>query len=272
MTILVTGATGNVGAQIVAQLAEAGHSVRALTRDASRASFPAGVEVAEGDLADPGTLTAALDGVTALHLIAIAGDNYQPLQTAPEILKLAAEQGATRVTVLCGPTSQDVEDAARASGIDTTALYPVEFMSNLKEYAEQVRETGTVTDGFGDSLSAIVHDADIAAVAVAALTTDGHAGKTYPITGPEVVTTRGKAAIIGEVLGREVPFVEVPEDEFRAGLIAQGWEEHAADWMVGVRRETPEIGRTVTDTVQQVTGRPARSMAQWVDENRALFG
>lgn len=272
MTILVTGATGNVGAQIVAQLVAAGHPVRALTRDASRASFPVGVEVVEGDLDDVTTLTAALDGITALHLIAIAGDNFDGLQTGAEILKLAEEQGAKRVTVLGGPATQRVEDAAMASGLEATALHPVEFMTNIKGYAAQVRETGKIVDGFGDSPSAIVHEGDIAAVAVAALTTEGHGGQVYTITGPQVVTTREKVAIIAEVLGREVPFEELTEEEFRAGLIAQGWQEQGADWMTGVRKNTPEIGRTVVDTVERVTGRPARTLAEWVRENTALFG
>ncbi|HEY1179409.1 MAG TPA: NAD(P)H-binding protein [Phytomonospora sp.] len=270
MTILVTGATGTVGGQIVRQLHEAGHAVRALTRDPAKAALPEGVEVVAGDLTDPDTLKGVFDGVTAAHLITFGG-GYQTLTTGPRIMELAAEAGVAKVTVLRGPDDDEFLAAVDAGGVDRTLIVPVEFMSNHKEWAERIRTDGEVREGFVDAPSALVHEADIAAVAVVALTQDGHAGQSYTITGPEVLTIRGKVAVLAEALGRDITLVELTEEEVLAQLLAEGWDEGSAAWMIGIRKDTPEIGYTVVDTVERVTGRPARTFAQWSRENAALF-
>lgn len=270
MTILVTGATGTVGGQIVRQLAEAGHAVRALTRDPSKADLPDGVEVVAGDLTDPDTLKGVFDGVTAAHLITFGG-GYQTLTTGPRILAMAREAGVSRVTVLRGPDDEVFLEAVKESGIDHTLLVPVEFMSNHKEWADGIRERGEVREGFPEALSALVHEADIAAVAVTALTEDGHAGQSYTITGPEVLTIPQKVAVLAGALGRDITYVELTEEEVLAQLLAQGWDEGSAAWMIGIRKNTPEIGYTVVDTVERVTGKPARTFAQWARDNAALF-
>lgn len=271
MTILVTGATGTVGGQIVRQLSEAGHAVRALTRDPAKAALPEGVEVVAGDLTDPASLKGVFDGVTAAHLITFGGD-YETLTTGPEILAMAREAGVGRLTVLHGPQDEVFVEAVEAGGIDWTMLTPVEFMSNHKEWADSIRENGEVREGFPEALSALVHEADIAAVAVVALTEEGHAGQTYVITGPEVLTIPQKVAVLAEAIGRDITYVELSEEEVLAQLLAQGWDPGAAAWMVDIRKNTPEIGYTVADTVERVTGKPARTFAQWGRENAALFG
>ncbi|HSX95896.1 MAG TPA: NAD(P)H-binding protein, partial [Streptomyces sp.] len=100
--LLVTGATGTVGRQVVAELLARGHAVRALTRDASRAAFPAEVEVVQGDLAEPDSLVPALHGVTGVHLITFGGAYFAPLETGPRILELTRAAGVRRITVLHG--------------------------------------------------------------------------------------------------------------------------------------------------------------------------
>ncbi|GIG66590.1 NAD(P)H-binding protein [Phytomonospora endophytica] len=270
MTILVTGATGTVGGQIVRQLHEAGHAVRALTRDPAKATLPEGVEVVAGDLTDPDTLTGVFDGVTAAHLITFGGD-YESLTTGQRIMELAREAGVGKVTILRGPGDDAFLETVQASGIDWTMLTPVEFMSNHREWADRIRESGEVREGFPESLSALVHEADIAAVGVAALTQDGHAGQTYTITGPEALTIRDKVTVLAEALGRDLTLVELTEEQVLAQLLAEGWDEGSAAWMVDVRKNTPEIGYTVVDTVERVTGRPARTFAQWGRENAGLF-
>ena len=270
MNILVTGATGTVGGQIVRQLHAAGHAVRALTRDPGRAELPDGVEVVAGDLTDPAGLAGVFDGVEAAHLITFGGA-YQALSTGPEICELAAAAGVKRLTVLHGPGDEEFVAAVDGCGIERTLLMPVEFMSNHRAWAPLVRESGQVREAYPDAPSALVHEADIAAVAVAALTEGGHGGRTYTITGPEVLTVREKAAVLAEGTGRPIEFVELTPDEMRDELIGRGWKPDAAAWMVGVRAETPEIGYTVVDTVERVTGRPARTFAEWARENAALF-
>lgn len=269
--ILVAGATGTVGSQLVNQLAEAGHQVRALTRNPAKASFPAAVEVVAGDLTAPETLASALEGVTGLHLINFGGDDYATLQTGGAIIDLAKQAGVQRVTVLLGGEKGSVEQAVKASDLAWTLLQPVEFMSNMLEWVEPIRTEGVVRQPFANRRTAIVHEADIAAVAAAALTQDGHGGKTYTITGPEVLTPPQMLQMIGAAIGRELQFVELTETQAREQWKAAGFNDETIEFFVWVHGNTPEIGYTVTTTVQQVTGRPARTFAQWVAEHADTF-
>jgi uncharacterized protein YbjT (DUF2867 family) len=266
MKILVAGATGNVGRHLVEQLNASGHRVRALTRNAAKAQFSQGVEVIEGDLARPETIKAALAGVEALHLITFGGDNYEPLQTPREIVALAEQAGVKRVTVLCGGQKGAVEEAVEASTMAWTLLQPVEFMINILEWAEPIRTEGQIKMPFSNRKTAIVHEADIAAVAAAVLTQDGHGGKTYPITGPEVLTPREMVRIIGQRLGREIKLIELSEAEAVAEWKAAGMPEEVIQFMLWVYGNTPPIGYTVVNTVEEVTGCPPRRFAEWAKE------
>ncbi|MFF2852421.1 NAD(P)H-binding protein [Streptomyces sp. NPDC058001] len=267
---LVAGATGTVGRQIVRELLERGHTVRALTRDPDRAAFPDAVEVVRGDLTDPATVEPALDGVTGLHLITFS-HGYEPLETGPDLLKPARDAGVRRVTVLHGGGPTPLEDAVRGSGLDWTVLMPVEFMANSVEWAESIRTEDTARAPFVDRLSALVHEADIGAVAAVALTEEGHAGQEYVITGPEALTVRDKVAAIAAARGREVRLVEQTEAETADEMRAQGQDEDSIAWLLDVYKNTPPVGRTVVDTVPRLTGRPSRTYAEWAQEHAELF-
>ncbi|MGF9909823.1 NAD(P)H-binding protein [Brevibacillus porteri] len=271
MTILVTGATGNVGRHIVNQLVKAGHHVRALTRNPSSAKLPEGVEVVYGDLTEPKTLAPALNGVTGIHLITFNSDGYTPLQTGPEIVELAQKAGVQRVTVLWNGEQGPVEKVVEASDLEWTFLQPVEFMSNALQWAESIRMEGIVREPFGDSPSAMIHVADIASVAVAALIGDGHARKTYTLTGPEVLTVFDKVRILGAAIGRDIQFFELTEDQARERMREQGAPEDAIDFVLGWYANPPKSAYTVVSTVEQVTGRPARTFAQWASEHVQYF-
>jgi uncharacterized protein YbjT (DUF2867 family) len=272
MKVLVTGATGNVGRHLVAQLIEAGHQVRALTRNPDKADLPSEAEVIAGDLASPETLVAALEGVEALHLITFDnGAGGMPLQNGEELIALATQAGVQRVTVLMGGEKSPMEEAVEASTLAWTFLQPVEFMANFAEWAEPIRTTGMVKEAFGNRRSALVHEADIAAVAVAALTEEGHHGKTYPITGPEVLTPPQMVQTIATALGRDLQFVELTEAQARDQWKAQGFTDDVIEFFIWAHGNTPEIGYTVAPTVEQVTGKPARTFAQWVEEHADMF-
>src|SRR5262245_26121062 len=146
-TILVAGATGTVGRQIVQQLAQAGHQVKALTRN-PQANFPAGVEIVVGDLTAPETLSYALQGVDAMHLINFNGGDYSPLQTGTALMEIAQAAGVKRVTVLLGGQKGDIERAVEASSLAWTFLQPVEFMSNMLEWGDPIRSEGVVRQPF----------------------------------------------------------------------------------------------------------------------------
>ncbi len=287
MTILVTGATGNVGRNVVKHLvaqqsrqrpgsdrpaAEPGQTVRALTRDPARAraSLPEGVEVVAGDLTIPSTLESALDGVSALHLINFGGD-YVPLETGAEIVALAAKAGVKRVTVLRGGVEGTVEKALKESTLDWTFIAPVEFMSGALDWAEEIRATRTVRAPFPGVKSAMVHDSDIGAVIACVLTQGGHGGKTYELTGPQALTVPDKVAAIAGAIGEPIKYVELTEAEARARWAAEGLPPEVVEFFVMAHGNPPAAAWTVLPTVEQITGRPALTLADWAAAHAHLF-
>ncbi|WP_406271259.1 NAD(P)H-binding protein [Streptomyces sp. NBC_00191] len=269
--ILVTGATGTVGRQVVAELLARGHCVRALTRDTAKAEFPAGVEVVRGDLTDPDSLAPALEGVTGLHLITFGGAYFAPLETGPRILELAREAGVRRVTVLHGGGPSPLEDAVRAGELDWTVIMPVEFMSNALQWADGIKNADEVREPFTDRLSAMVHEGDIGAVAAVALTGAGHGGQEYVITGPEVLTLKDKVNALAAARGREITLVGMSEEEALGQWRAAGHPQEVIDFLLDAYGNTPRVGRTVAGTVEKVTGRPARTFGQWAAEHADAF-
>jgi uncharacterized protein YbjT (DUF2867 family) len=280
-TILVTGATGTVGRHLVARLIEEGHKVRALTRNPATAGLPDEVDVLAGDLTDVTGLRAAFDGVTAAHLINFAGQ-YQTLTNGKEIVQAAQDAGVGRVTMLGGWQEGTLEPAVRESGLEWTQLRPLRFMSNvLYDWGPALRGAGVVREPYGDRPSPPVHEADIAAVAAVALTTSGHAGQSYLITGPEVLTPRQEIAVLAEKTGRDLRFEELSPDRARAEWLADGLPdllilqaldpqmgaEQRVEFVLSVYGSRMDLATTVTDSVQRVTGRPPRTFEQWAVEN-----
>ncbi|MFJ2609253.1 NAD(P)H-binding protein [Streptomyces sp. NPDC091279] len=272
MTVLVTGATGNVGRHVVAGLLEAGERVRAMTRSPEKASLPEGVETVRGDLADPASLDAALAGVDRAYLFPLPG-------TAEEFTAQAAKAGVRRIVVLSsvaaeyadGDYSGDhhtaVERAVEASGLEWTHVRPGEFMANLLHWwAPSIRAEGVVRAPFSATRSTPVHEADIADVAVTALLEDGHAGKAYSFAGPESLAKAEQVRVLSEVLGREIRFEELTVDGARTLWLGQGMPAEAVDWLLQDPVDVP-----VGPTAELVTGRPARTFAQWVADHRADF-
>ncbi|MEV6641235.1 NAD(P)H-binding protein [Amycolatopsis sp. NPDC051371] len=281
MTILVTGARGNVARALVGQLLEDGHEVRAASRDPSRARLPAGVEVVAADLARPESWDAALDGVTKAFLYAgttgLAGF-------------LSRAGGLTQVVLLSAlgadPASEDAitrahgeaEQAVRDAGIPWTFLRPGGFAANRLMWADSVRD-GVVRDPFPNSHAALVHEADIAAVAACALTSSGHLGAAYALTGPESLTVRNQVSVLGRVAGRPVRLETQDLGDYRRELTAAfearglGRVGSAEVIEARIRRLAALVDRpqATTETVLAVTGRPARSFAEWADDHAGDF-
>ncbi|GGT45869.1 NmrA family NAD(P)-binding protein [Streptomyces purpureus] len=268
MTTLVTGATGNTGRHVVAELVRRGERVRALTRNPAAAAekFPGEVELVAGTHTQPETLDAALDGITRMHITVTAG----LADTGPELVRRAVDAGVQRITVLWGGWVGPVETAVADSGVEWTRLEPQEFMSNTLFWAESIRAEGVVREPY-DFPSALVHEADIAAVAAAALLDDGHAGRAYNLTGPQALTPSERIEILSRAVGRDIAFAPITHEQAVERLMATGVSRPDADYVVGWYAAPTDDSTTVVETVEQVTGRPARTFAQWVAEHAERF-
>ncbi|MFJ2559139.1 MULTISPECIES: SDR family oxidoreductase [unclassified Streptomyces] len=278
--ILVTGATGNIGGALVRELLAAGAGpLRGLTRDPVRAratGFPDGAEAVHGDLARAASLRPALDGVRALFLVSRVGPDA-------EILAAAREAGVERVVLVSsltalthphlGPAGENlaVERSLRDSGMAWTILRPTQFASNTLLWADTIRARETVRVPYADIGLPTIHPADIASVAGAALTGAGHEGRTYELTGPARITPRQQIGAIAAALGRDVACAETDRREAHGRLAALLGDE-AADAVLDVTGGdvNDELLR-VRDTVERITGAPARTFRQWAGENAAAF-
>ncbi|RDI35097.1 NmrA family NAD(P)-binding protein [Lentzea flaviverrucosa] len=269
MTILVAGATGNAGAQVVHELLALGQRVRAITRNAATARLPAGVEVVEADLTRPETIP--FEGVTAAHLLASAGDDYAELLTGPDLLRRAEKAGVRRITLVWNGYRSPMEEAVTAGPLEWTVLRPGDFMSNSLAWAESVRREGVVREPFAYARSALVHEGDIGAVAAAVLVRGGHGGRTYALTGPEALSVPEQVATISAAIGREIRYVEQSEAEARDEMLRAGRPAEFADVLLGWKRDMPAEGYTVVPSVEEVLGRPARSFASWAREHADAF-
>lgn len=266
MTILVTGATGSVGRLVVDHLLTLGAAdVRALVRNPAKATLPDGVEVAVGYVGRPDSLDGALDGVDRMYLTSYA-------ETAAEVLARAKKAGVRLVVSLSGERESwwgSIVDDVEASGMAWTHLWPGEFMENATIWADQIRTTGQVRDGFARSANAAIAMDDVAAVAAVALTEDGHAGRAYTLTGPQTLTRAEKVALIGRALGRNVPYVELSREDAIAEL-SKAMGEYA-EWYVDGESQQIDDPQQPTTTVADVLGRPATSFAEWARANADLF-
>jgi len=275
--IFVTGATGNVGRELVRVLAEAGEPVRALIRrDEDRARLPAGVEGIVGDLNRPETLAPALSDVRATHLLA----GYDGLD---ELLAAMREAGVERVTlqssssVPSGDTTNAVaryhilsERAIRDSGLAWTFIQPNSFMTNTLRWLPQLRAGDTIRLPFADVPIATIDPADIAEVAAAALTTHSHEGRIYRVSGPESLLPAEQVAILGAVLGRDLRFEPQSNDEARAEMSAAMPAEYVDAFFSFFVDGTIDES-TVLPTVEEVLGRPPRRFEAWARTSAHLF-
>ncbi|PKV83642.1 NAD(P)H-binding protein [Streptomyces sp. TLI_146] len=286
MTILVTGATGNIGGKVLARLHAAGHAVRALTRDPARAGLPAGIEVVGADLGLPDTLPDALDGVQKVFLMSL-GHNKRTHDA--NLVAVARKTGVEHIVQLStlgvaeveeendtplGLWHRQAEKALTESGLAWTILRPNGFMTVALGWADAARGDGVVRSPVADLPEALVDPQDIADVAVRALTEPGHEGRTYALTGPEALTAREQVAVLGSVLGRKLRFEQISIEEHRA-VMAGLYGEATADGVVAALRKALESGddfrgRLFPD-VQSVLGRPARSFRDWAEAHTADF-
>jgi uncharacterized protein YbjT (DUF2867 family) len=274
--ILVTGATGNVGAELVRTLSEAGEQVRALVRDPAKAALVPGAEAVTGDLNRPETLADALDGVDGMFLL----PGYDDL---PDLLDRAHKAGVRRVVLLSGGSAalRDMdnavsrymalsEDAVRASELTWTLLRPRQFMSNALRWLPQLATGDVVRVQFPSIRAGVIDPADIAAVAAAALTRDGLEGQALELTGPQALRPAEQVAVLGAVLNRPLVARELDDEETEAELAAtmpRQYVDAFLSFFVGGTLDE----ETLYPTVEQVTGRSPRTFEQWATAHAEEF-
>jgi len=285
--ILVTGATGNVGRQVVSQLLATDVRVRAMARSPESAGLPGQVEVVRGDLTVPTTLDPCLEGADAVFLVWQA----PAAGVAPALERIAKQ--ARRIVFLSNLTVRDdieeqaypvttlhakIERLIEVSGVRWTFLRPGALAANARMWwAPQVRAGDIVRWPYPGAVTSPIHERDIAAVAVRALCEDRHAGAKYILTGPQSLTQRDQVHIIGDAIGRPLRFEEIPPEAARrelvnmmptsiADMLIDAWQNVEYGGAGTVGKPAP-----VTSTVAEITGVPARSFHDWVVDHAVEF-
>ena len=280
--VLVTGATGHIGYEVVSQLRGTGCRIRAMSRNPRSANLPADVEVVRGDLSAPDTLDACLNGIDSVFLVWMA-----PLAAAaPAILRIAAH--ARQIVLLTSPhrtphpffqqpnglriIHAGVEQLIEVSGLRWTFLRPGPFAINCRNWwAPQLRNGDVVRWFYAEAATAPVHEHDIAAVAVRALSDEGHDGLEHVLTGPASLTQREQVQIIGDAIGRPLGFEELSRESARKQMIAMMFPPQAADMLLDAYAAAVGQPALVTSTVLEVTGAPARPFRDWAMDHASDF-
>ena len=280
--ILVTGATGNVGSEVVQQLASSGHKVRALVRAKDEATkFPTTVDAVVGDLDNVESLVNAMKGVDKVYLLApLTPALIKQESNAIEAAKRSKIKHVVKHSVLgaqyeaigLGKWHRAGEKTLEASGLAWTHLRPSGFHSNALYWTQTIKSQGAVYQPSGDGKLGLIDPRDIGAVAVKVLTESGHEAKSYELTGPAALSAAEQCDVIGRVLGKPVKFVDVPAQAARESMLGMGMPAQIADLMIefmGLVRAGQ--GALVTDTVQKLTGRAPRTFEAWVKDHVAAF-
>lgn len=275
---LITGATGNIGRPLVEQLHKAGHAVRALVRDASRAKrLPEGIDIAVGNLDDADGLAAALHGVDSVFLLHVGAGTTQ----TQNMIDAARSTGVNRIVLLSSvgarlipvagliPASLGArEELLRASGLDVTYLRPTSLMSNTLSWAGGIRSSNQVVDATDPGVQVPVDPEDIARVAARVLTEDGHVGHGYILNGPEALTVREQVAILSDVLGHTIEFVPVTPEQAAQQAIERGTPVPLAEAMQALNEMfSARLVGQIADDIENVTGTAPATFRDWCERH-----
>lgn len=284
-SILVTGATGNIGSVVVQLLADSDVSVRAMTRSPESVDWSTNldVEVVKGDFMAPPTLDDALTGIDKAFLLS---PNVESMAEMQSNFVAAAERADIRHLVKLSAAGADpdtswdiarwhgrVEQEIEASTIDHTFVRPVSYMQNLRADAETIRSKGEFTRATpADARINVVDTRDVGRLVATVLREDQHRGAVYKPTGPEPITFEAMAQALTDATGHNVTFRELTPAEAKQSIVDDGSPEWLADAMVGLQVAFGDgIADLNTDDVQQVTGEPSRSFTTFAQDHAEIF-
>ncbi len=268
-SVLVTGATGRVGRHVVAGLLAAGATVRALVRTPELAGLPPDVELIQGDIYDAAAVRRAAADVDAAFLLwpSFSADGSEPI--VAELPKRVVYLSA--LTASAGGVWGDVEELLRKAGKDWTSLRAGGFAVNAQSWAEEFRAGDVVRMAFPQAGRSLIHERDIAAVAVLSLLDDHHIGQNYELTGPDVLTQAEQVATIARVVGKEMRVEELAAADARQEMLDLGADPVLADASVNYWATLVDTPEPVITTVPELTGRPALTFAEWAEEHADEF-
>ena len=281
--ILVTGGTGLIGSELLRLLSQAGIPARALVRNPNKAQKLPGITWVVGDLARPETLATAFEGAKSVFLLTHYFEDMVELQHnaivaaraagVTHVVKVSAFAASDHSKAPIGRWHYQVEKELQDSGMAWTMLRPHHFMQNLVAQAAYVIKEGAIYSPSGDGKIPYIDPRDVAAVAFVTLTQPGHQDKTYVLTGSEAISYRQAAEIIGGVIGKKLRFVDESPEEARARRVREGVPPAVIESILAIGAYQRAGGKTVTitNTVAELTGRPPRTVAEFVQEHASLF-
>lgn len=279
--ILITGASGNVGKEVLQQVASSGARVRAGYQSVSKAGrVPSGVEVVPLDYNQPEMVRAALKDVERVFLVGPPSSQLPSLEgKVVDAVRQAGIRQLVKLSAMGGPDAifprlhLQSEDYIRSSGVPYTFLRPNGFMQNFITYsAATINAQNAFYGSEGDGPVSIVDIRDVAAVALKVLTNDGHLGKTYTLTGPEALTSTQAAQLLSAEMGRDIRFVNLSAAQLKEALHGAGVPEWSANALIDLQRLYREgKAAPVTDAVKQILGREPISFAQFCRDYRNAF-
>jgi uncharacterized protein YbjT (DUF2867 family) len=283
--ILITAPKGNIGRELLKEMSRLGQPVRAGVRDSRSipTERPPAVQWVEADLDDEESLAVALEGVEKLFLLSpgpdIRAQDHNGIAAARRAgvrhVVLLSSSGVSNATG-SGPAHIPGESELVSSGLQWTILRPAALMSNaLFQWLPTIRAQSAFYQATGDGKHATIHPADVGEVAAKVLTSSGHEGKIYELTGPDALSADEQAATLSRVLGRTIKYVDVPEAAFRTQLL-EALPPGLPDAVIAAILKFYAVVKagqygTVTPTVELILGHRGRTFEEWVCENSALF-
>jgi len=283
MTTLIIGGTGNSGKPVVEGLLAAKVPVRLLVRDPEKVKHYTNAEIVKGDLNDPASLEKAFKGVKHVFLVTpFQEDQETPATNAINKAKEAGVEFIVKVSAIGANTGSPlrvgaehgrIEEKIEKSGIKYTLLQPTFFFQNFLGSAATIKSQGAVYGSAGEGKTAALDAEDIGRVAVAVLLDpQKHANKKYELTGSQLLTSAEEVKIIGDAIGKELKYVDIPAENFNEALVKAGLPSWAATDIValaGIRKAN--YTNRQSHSIKEITGKDPVTLADWAKRHKAAF-